>query len=271
MSRTTLVLTLHSLRRIRWVVVCVGLLLACFQFLLTQVAGYLLRRSAFGQLSALVPDFVRSLAGPSTLAFLSFTGIVSLGYFHPIVIAALIGLSISIASEPAAEVETRFVDLTLARPVARSELISRTLLVVGVAAGTTLALMAAGTWTGLTCCTAADAARPSPRLIASLAVNLAAIMLCWAGMTLAAAAMVRRRAVAGAVAGVAAFGAYLLDYLGRAWEPARAVSRLSPFHYFEPTALIMGQPLSGQNVAVLAGISLVGIAVSYVCFARRDI
>jgi hypothetical protein len=33
----------------------------------------------------------------------------------------------------------------------------------------------------------------------------------------------------------------------------------------------MGQPLSGQNVAVLAGISLVGIAVSYVCFARRDI
>ena len=150
-------------------------------------------------------------------------------------------------------------------------MISRTLLVIAVAASATLALMAIGTWAGLACCAAADAARPSARLIASLAVNLAAIMFCWAGVTLAATAMVRRRAVAGAVGGVAAFGAYLLDYLGRAWEPARAVSRLSPFHYFEPMALIMGQPLSGRNVAVLVGISVAAIAVSYVGFARRDI
>jgi ABC-2 type transport system permease protein len=253
------------------VLVCLGLLLAGFQFLLTQVAGYLARRSAFGQLSALMPDFVRSLAGPSTLAFLSFRGIVGLGYFHPIVIAALIGLTIAIASEPAAEVETRFVDLTLARPLTRAQLITRTLLVTGIAAGAMLGLMAVGTWIGLACCTASDVARPSPRLIGSLAVNLAAIMVCWSGVTLAVAAAVRRRAVAGAVAGIAAFGTYLLDYLGRAWEPARAASRLSPFHYFEPTALIMGEPLRILNMAVLVGIAVVGIAVSYGVFARRDI
>jgi ABC-2 type transport system permease protein len=250
---------------------CLGLLLAAFQFLLTQVGAYLVRRSAFGQLSALMPDFIRSMAGPSTLAFLSFRGIVGLGYFHPIVIFALIGLTISIASEPAAEVETRFVDLTLARSLARAQPITRTLLVACIAASAMLGLMAVGTWTGLACCTASDVARPSPRLIASLAVNLAAIMACWLGVTLAVAAAVRRRAVAGAVAGMAAFGTYLLDYLGRAWEPARTASRLSPFHYFEPTALIMGEPLRGANMAVLVGIAVAGIAVSYVVFARRDI
>jgi ABC-type transport system involved in multi-copper enzyme maturation permease subunit len=269
--RTTLILAGHSLKRIGAVVAGLGLLLAAFQFLLTQVASYLLRSSAFGQLSMLVPDFVRTLAGPSTLAFLSFRGIVALGYFHPIVIAAVVGVTITIATEPAAEVERRFVDLTLARPIARAELITRTVLVVLVASCVLMGLMAAGTWTGLACCTPAEAGRPSAALIASLAMSLGSVMLCWSGVALAVAAAVRRRAVAGAIAGIAALAFYLLDYLGRAWAPARTVSKLSPFHYFDPTALIMGQPLSAGNVAVLLGIAVAGAVASYVVFARRDI
>jgi ABC-2 type transport system permease protein len=271
MSRTTFVLVGHSLRRIRGVLVGLSLMLAGFQFLLTQVAGYLLRRSAFGQLSALVPEFVRSVAGPSTLAFLSFSGIVGLGYFHPIVVAALVGLTIAIATEPAAEVEMRLVDLTLARPVRRAEVIARTLVVLIVAAWVTLGLMAAGTSLGLACCTATDVRQPSPRLIASLATNLMALMLCWSGVTLAIAAAVRRRAVGAAIAGGTSLAAYLLDYLGRAWEPARSVSALSPFHYFEPTALILGQPLSVWNMSVLLAIAVAGSAVGFFTFARRDI
>jgi ABC-type transport system involved in multi-copper enzyme maturation permease subunit len=269
--RGTLVLVEHSLHRIRAVLVGLGLLLAGFQFLLTQIAAYLLRTSAFGQLSMLVPDFIRSLAGPSTLAFMSFAGIVGFGYFHPIVIAAVVALMIAIATEPAAEVETRFVDLTLARPLTRTNVITRTLLVLAVAGFTVLGLMMGGTWTGLACCTPVDAPRPSPRLIAALAISLAAIMVCWAGVTLAIAAAARRRAAAGAVAGVCTLAAYLLDYVGRAWEPARAASVLSPFHYFEPMSLVAGQPLSAGDLSVLVGIGTISTAVAYIVFARRDI
>ena len=74
MIGATVVLVGHSLGRIRGVLVGLGLLLAGFQFLLTQVAGYLLRTSAFGQLSMIVPDFVRTIAGPS------IAGVVSFGY-----------------------------------------------------------------------------------------------------------------------------------------------------------------------------------------------
>jgi ABC-2 type transport system permease protein len=267
----TFVLVRHSLTRIRGVLISMALLLAGFQFLLTQVAMYLMRQSAFGQLSALMPDFIRSVAGPSALAFMSFTGIVSLGYFHPIVMAMLVGLMITIATEPAAEVETRFVDLTLARPLARAEVINRSLVMLVVAAGFMLGAMTLGTWIGLACCTSADAEYPSSTLIISLAISLAAVMVCWGGVALAFAAAARRRAVAGAVAGVSAFAAYLLDYLGRAWEPARPASAFSPFHYFEPMTLIAGQPLSIRNVAVLIGIGLAATAVSYVVFGRRDI
>src|SRR5437762_10762230 len=121
MSHRTLVLVGHSLTRIRGALIGLGLLLAGFQFLLTQVATYLMRQGAFTQLSALIPDFVRTAAGPEALAFMSFGGIVALGYFHPIVIAALVGLMITIATEPTGEIETRFVDLTLARPLRREE------------------------------------------------------------------------------------------------------------------------------------------------------
>ena len=271
MTRRALVLVGHSLTRIRGVLIGLGLMLAGFQFLLTQVAVYLMRQSAFSQLSALIPDFVRTAAGPSALAFLSFTGIVGLGYFHPIVMAALVGLMISIATEPVGEVETRFVDLTLARPLARVDVVTRTLFVLVIAGTLMLGAMTLGTWTGLACCTPADAEGPSLGLILSLALTVGAVMACWAGVALAIAAAVRRRAVAVAIAAACALAAYLLDYLGRAWDPARAISRLSPFHYFEPMTLVMGQPLSGRNITVLLAIGLAATALSYVIFARRDI
>ena len=97
-----------------------------------------------------------------------------------------------------------------------------------------LGLMILGTWIGLSCCTPADAERPSFDVIVSLAILLLSIMACWAGVALVLAAAARRRAV-------------------------------------EPMTLIMGQPLSSRNLSVLFGIALAGSAASYVIFMKRDI
>jgi hypothetical protein len=80
------------------VLIVLGILLAGFQFLLTEVAAYLLAERAFSSLADLMPDFVRAAAGPAALGFMSFKGIVSLGYFHPIVLTSLVGLTIAIAT-----------------------------------------------------------------------------------------------------------------------------------------------------------------------------
>jgi ABC-2 type transport system permease protein len=270
-SRRTLVLAVHSIVRLRGVLIAVAASLGVFQFLLTQVAGYLSRQSAFAGLSALMPDFVRTVAGPSALAFMSFTGIVSLGYFHPIVLSTLVGLMIAIATEPAAEVETRFVDLTLARPLRRVEVISRTVIVIAFTGVAMLASMMAGTWSGLACCAPPGAEALPFTLTLSLAATLAAVLACWAGIALALATIARRRASAGAIAGVAAFASYLLDYLGRAWDPARPISVISPFHYFEPMPLIAGQAFNAGNAIVLAAISVTAVTAAYIAFNRRDI
>ena len=184
---------------------------------------------------------------------------------------ALVSLSIATATEFAAEVETRFVDLTLARPVSRTAVIVRTLIVWCVATSVVLAAMAAGTATGLACCTPALAPRPPAPLIASLVASLAAVMFCWVGVALALASFAKRRATAFGAAGILALGTYLLDYLGRVWETAQFASRFSPFHFFEPMSLVSGEHLKLADVGALTTIGAIGIVTALVRFNARDL
>jgi ABC-type transport system involved in multi-copper enzyme maturation permease subunit len=66
-------------------------------------------------------------------------------------------------------------------------------------------------------------------------------------------------------------GTLLLDYVARLWQPAQKIAWLSPFRYYNPFELIMGNPLPLKNLVVLGAITAAGFAAAYVLFARRDI
>ena len=265
------VLVAFSLRRARTLVLSTGLLLAVFQALLILVARSIQSSGSFERIGALVPSFVSQLLGPDFVAVLSFKGIVCLGYFHPVTMGALVGLSIALATTPTSEVESGFADLLLARPLARHWLMTRTVVVATVATAALLAMMAAGTAVGLAAFAPAGAPRPEARVIASLAVNLGALMLCWSGVAAAVGAAARRRGAAGGAVGLAALATFLLDYLARAWQPAGSLAWLSPFRYYSPLEMIMGGGLPVGNLVVLGGVACAGFALAYVLFARRDI
>ena len=271
MNRRVVALVTHSLRRIAGILLGLSLLLAGFEFMLTQVAAFMMRHGIFSQLSSMMPDFVRVLLGPSALTFMSFTGIVAFGYFHPMVIAAAIALAVAIGTEPAGEIEARFVDLTLARELKRLDVIARTVVVFLVSTTVFLGSMLLGTWAGLTCCVPADAPKPTVHLVLSLVFTLGTLMVGWGGIALAVAVASKRRVVAGTLVGVAALAAYLLDYLGRAWDPARTIGSLTPFHFFEPMTLVSGASLSARNIAGLVAIGLIATIIGAVVLSRRDI
>jgi len=94
----TFILLRHSLRRARTLVLGIALVLSGFQLVLTAVAASLQRTNAFGALATMIPEFFRQFIGPSTLAMLSFSGIVCAGYFHPIVIASILALVVALAT-----------------------------------------------------------------------------------------------------------------------------------------------------------------------------
>jgi ABC-2 type transport system permease protein len=269
--RAALVLLGHSARRVRILVAGTGLVLGIFQVLASAMAASFAASNSFPQVAALVPAPLREVLGPSLLAAMSFSGIVLLGYFHFAVIGFLVGLSISIATEPAAEIESGFNDLLMARPIARTAAITRSALLHVAAAAITIALMLGGTWLGLALFAPAGAAWPAPGTVTWLAVELFLLMFCWGGIALAVAAGARRRGVAGATAGLAALALFLLDVAARFWQPARALAWLSPFHYYDPLEAIVGRTPEWSNLAVLAVLGLAGIAVAQVVYARRDL
>jgi len=270
-ARPPFLLLAYSMKRMRTLLLTMGVLLCAFQILMVAVARSVERSGAFAQLSALIPPFARELLGPSIAMFMSFAGIACLGYFHVAVMGALVGLSIAVATVPASEVEIGFMDLILSRPLARHWIITRSVVAAILSIAFVLGLMMLGTWIGLATLAPADAVRPSVHLIGSLALNLGLLMLCWSAVALAIAAAARRRSVAGASAGVLALAAFLLDYLGRLWQPVESLAKLSPFRYFSPFDLIVGGRLPMKNVAVLLGITLAGFLAAYVLFSRRDI
>lgn len=269
--RSGLVLLAHSLKRARVLVLVMGVLLAGFQIFLTLVARSLHQSNAFDQISALVPPFMRQMMGPSFVGLMSFAGIIAIGYFHIAIMGSLVGLIISLATLPASEIETKFMDLILARPLARHWIITRTIALVAICTVVVLIFMMLGTWVGLSTLAPADAIKPSASLILSLAVNLGALMLCWSGVGMAISAASRRRTVAGALTGFLALATFLLDYIARAWSPAASVGWVSPFHYYNPLDIVMGFAVPAYHLWVLIGIALAGFATAYVLFSRRDI
>ncbi|HJZ68263.1 MAG TPA: ABC transporter permease subunit [Blastocatellia bacterium] len=266
-----LILIRQSLKRIRTLIIAMALLLAIFQVFLIVVAGSIQRSGSFEPLGEIMPPFVRQMLGPSFVSLMSFSGIVCLGYFHLAVMGSLVGLSIALGTMLTSEIETGFMDLILSRPLGRQWIITRSIIVMIVCTLGTLAMMILGTWVGLNALAPRGAAWPAPRLILSLAINLAALMLCWNAIAMAIGSASRRRSVAGGLAGILALTTFLLDYVARAWEPAEHVAWLSPFRYYSPFEMLMGNPLSTTNLLVLVGIAAGSFALAYVLFARRDI
>ena len=264
-------LLLYSLKRFRTTLLTMGLLLSGFQMILIAVARSIQSTGGFEQLTALLPPFARELLGPSLTSFMSFAGIVCLGYFHLSVMGSLVGLAITIATIPTSEIETGFMDLILARPVARHWIVTRTIFALIASTVLLLGMMMTGTWAGLETLAPKSVTWPSVKLVSSLAINLSLLMLAWGGVALAIASASRRRGVAGAIAGLLALAAFLMDYVGRLWQPAESVAWLSPFRYYNPFELVMGNPLPSKNLLVLGGIAAAGCVTAYALFARRDI
>ncbi|RPJ79287.1 MAG: hypothetical protein EHM13_13585 [Acidobacteria bacterium] len=271
MTRGFLALLSHSARRIRWLLVATAGLLVGFQALTALMAASFQEQNTFERLATMAPDFVREALGASFLPMLSFSGIVLLGFFHFAVIAFLVGLAIAVATEPASEVEQRFNDVLLARPLPRRVPITRSAVLLVLVALCTCGAMCACTWGGLAMFAPEGARWPRPRLVLSLGGLLAALMVSWGGIALAVGSASRRRGVAGTLVGLVALALFLLDVVSGAWKPAASFGRLSPFHYFDPLKLVAGQPFSWTDLSVLLGVGAAGFLASLFIYTRRDL
>lgn len=259
-----------SLKRATPLLVATGLLLAAVQAFRVLIAASVQKAGQFDQISALLPVFLRDFFGSSLGSVMTFNGIVCGVYFDTGFMVALLALAIALATQPAAEIESGFADLILARPLPRHWLVTRTIALVWFSTLLMLLMIVAGTWAGLVLFAPEGVAWPSVAETVALAVSLGMIVICWGGVALAMGAACRR-GVASASTALLAFAALLLDWAHRLWPPLDAVAWLSPFYYFEPYGLVAGEPLRLEDLLVLWAIAMTGYILAYLLLSVRDI
>lgn len=244
---------------------CVGLFL--FETLLIWVAARIETGAGLRMLiESLLPEEVRSVIF-SQFGLASFDGAVAFGFQHPFALVAGIALMVALATICAAERETGFLDLVLARPVPRWRYVAAIVLVLIIAAAILALAQLAGVAAGLGL---VGVSEPSWTSYGGSVAVLAALLFVVGGYTLAIAARARRRGNAIAVTAGLTLFFYWIDFLGGFWDALDLPRRISPFYYFDPVAAVGNRPnLLAIALLLAAGAAATGAA--FLVFRRQDI
>jgi ABC-2 type transport system permease protein len=261
----------RSLARVRGPLIAVAVLLCAFQVALVLQAASYDQQQTFGTLGRLMPAFVQRWFGDSLAALASFGGVVSFGYFHPVVVLLVAMVAAYVASDPAADVEAGHIDLLLSRPIARHWLLSRSAILALACPLALAALMMASTLTAVAVVASASARGPSPVTIMTLAAHLVAVAWCFGALSLAIASGARRRSTAFATAAIAAVALYFVNVLAASWKPAAAADVLSPFHYYRGAEIVAGVADPARDLLLLGSAAAVLVGVSFWRFRARDL
>jgi ABC-type transport system involved in multi-copper enzyme maturation permease subunit len=258
----------HSLRRRRGLLVALALVLIVFQVLMVLTAKNYEESGGFRAMAALMPQFIAQL---TNMMAVTFAGFVLFGYSHPILQFFLIAMAISIGTEPVAEIETRFVDLMMSRPLRRMTILARTVVVLLTAILLAVGTLMVATFAALWLFAPPNVPLPHARTIVALSVNLTLLVVAWGGIALGLASFSRRRATAATICGFLAFASFVLDYAGKFWKAIEPASRLSPFHYFNSFGLIGGRALATTDVVALTAMFAVSAVIAGAVYAWRDL
>ena len=242
-----------------------------FELLLVAQAVSIQSSNAFERMGELMPGFLQRGLGQQAFLLATFKGTVAFGYFHPVIVLFVTILAVYYATEPAHDVESGRVDLLLARAVPRHRLITRSLLLSMLSVVAMVALMAAGTWGGLSAFAVGMSNRPEAATVWRLAVHLAAVAWCCGALGLAVAAGAQRWTTAFSFVALTAVVLYFLDFLAIAWPPVRAIAWISPFDYYPAIPILGGTAPTWSNLVVLWSVTAVLSVVAYWRFARRDL
>jgi ABC-2 type transport system permease protein len=261
----------RSFGGVRLLVGGLALVLAGLHVLIVLVAVSQQESQSFDLIQRLTPSFVQRQFGSALPTLLSFGGLVSFGFFHPVVVLAISLFAAFLSTELAADVEEGHVDLLLTRPVSRHWLVTRSLAVSTGAILLLVLVMITASRLALYAFAPSDAALPTLTLVATLAAHLVGVALCFGTLGLACAAVARRRMIAMTPVALAAVSLYLLEVLAGAWPRVAVTATISPFHYYQGTAVLMGSNDSARDFLVLGVVSLACASVAYWRFSARDV
>ena len=180
----------------------------------------------------LPPGFVDVIF--SQFGFGSFAGTVSFGYQHPMTLISGIAMIVVMATLPAYERESGFLDLILSRPLHRIRYMVASILGVLLTALVVAVGALLGSAFGLSIVDIPETVVWAEYIPS--AVGLFLLLAAVGCYTLLFATEAKRRGIATAQAVGITLLFYWLDFMGDYWDLLEQARRLSIFSYFDPAA-----------------------------------
>jgi ABC-2 type transport system permease protein len=290
------VLVRKLLRDVRWNLLVVALLLAAFEFLYAKVTEQTLEvnqkmEKQLGQLLPIARDLVlkkteggqilQKVIGGDEVDVTHPMHVLSISYVHPLVqtILCIWGIGRA-ASAVAGEIDRGTLELLLAQPIPRYQVIGSHFMVDVLTIPVLCLSMWAGTAVGAWYFDLLDpkglgGGRIDPWRIWPGLFNVAALVFAVSGYTLLMSACGRFRARVLGVAVVVTLLQFMINLIGQIWDVLGPLRPFTVFYYYQPQPLILGQAgaaaRSGVNLGVLCAVGVVGYLLALVVFCRRDL
>lgn len=292
----TLVLLRKLLRDVRVGLIVVAVLLFAFQLLWVRVtqriagAGQLLDN--FKKMGISVDairdqvfqgpgQIIQAIMGGEEIRIEEAQDMVTIAYVHPLTITILCIWAVGRASGAiAGEIDRGTMELLLAQPIRRSQVILAHFLVDCLTIPVLCLSMWAGTWLGAYFVGFLDPPDPHLRVdpwrFAPALINVALLLFAVSGPTmwLSAAGRYRWRVLGRAVLLVLVM--FLINVIGQIWDRAEPYRPLTLFYYYQPQPMILRSAWYEHgaiwlHLGVLAAVGTLGYLFAWWTFCRRDL
>jgi ABC-2 type transport system permease protein len=286
------VLVVKLLRDVRVALGVVMLLLFAFQLLwakVTQriVGEVLVQLSALGLPIAALREvlfkesgkIVQTLMGGENISIERAQDMLSIAYVHPLTQTILCIWAVGRAAGAiAGEIDRGTMELLLAQPLRRGQIVLAHLAVDGIVIPLLAAAMGLGTFTavkslGMDKPSAAamyvDIARFGPGLL-----SVVALVFAVSGVTMMISAFGRQRGKVLGVAVLVVLLQFLVNVIGQLWSPMEPLRPFTVFYYYQPQQIILRDGLafdSWQRIGTLFAVGATGYAITAWQFCRRDL
>ncbi len=226
-------------------------------------------------------QIIQKLIGGESIDVRKASDLLSSGYVHPLVQTILCIWAIGRAAGAiAGEIDRGTMELLLAQPITRHQLLRAHLYVDFMTIPILCAAMLSGSVLGAYLVGLVNNPEPllraDPWRCAPALVNVALLVFAVSGATmwLSAAGRFRGRVLGAAV--VITLVQFLVNVIGQLWTPLEPFRPFTVFYYFQPQPIILKADWYAigevwRNFAVLLAIGAAGYALAWRVFLRRDL
>lgn len=243
------------------------------------IQGLLLGEGDIPGQNELPGQMVQAVIGGEKIKFDRGIDMMSISYVHPLVITILCLWAIGRAANAiAGEIDRGTMELLLAQPIRRTQVIAAHLLVDAIVFPALGLLLWLGTyfgtlWMGLQFPPEEEMVVDPARFLPALLYVLA-LLFAVSGMTMWVSSLGRSRPRVWGWAVSLTFGMFLINVLGQIWSDSLEWLRpLTIFYHYQPQNLILHEDWAsaGPHLLVLMGAGAIGYCLAWVTFCRRDL